>query len=78
MCAQNFHFKKGSSKKITYERRTYESVDDRSLSYCISQKSTENDTQALMSYSVCAYFSATVFMIYNNKIFSAETIEIAV
>ena len=27
-----FHFKKGSSKKNSYERRAYESVDDKSLS----------------------------------------------
>ena len=27
-----FYFKKGSSKKISYERREYESVDEKSLS----------------------------------------------
>ena len=27
-----FYFKKGSSKKISYERRAYESVDEKSLS----------------------------------------------
>ena len=33
-------------EKISYERRVYESVDDRSLSWVISQKSTENIIQA--------------------------------
>ena len=35
-------------EKISYERRAYESVDDRSPSYVISQKATENKTRALM------------------------------
>ena len=30
-------------KKISYERRAYESVDDRSLSYSISQKFTKKN-----------------------------------
>ena len=40
--------KKGIIEKISYERHAYESVDDRSHSWFISQKSTENKTQALM------------------------------
>ena len=40
--------KKGSSKKNSYERRAYESVDDRSHSWFISQNSMENKTRALM------------------------------
>ena len=35
-------------EKNSYERRTYESVDERSHSYVTSQKSTENETRALM------------------------------
>ena len=31
---------KGSSKKITYERRTYESVDEKSLSYRLCREKT--------------------------------------
>ena len=39
---QNFDFEKeGIIEKISYERRVNESVDDRSLSYAISQKLTE-------------------------------------
>ena len=37
----NLKKKKGSSKKISYERRVYDSVDDSSLSYAISQKNDE-------------------------------------
>ena len=49
MCGKNFDFKKeGIIEKISHERRAYESVDDRSHSKVISQKSTENKTQALM------------------------------
>ena len=49
MCGKNFDLKKeGITEKISYERRAYESVDDMSLSYVISQKSTENKTQTLM------------------------------
>ena len=40
--------KEGIIEKISYERRAYESVDDMSYSYVISQKSTENKTQALL------------------------------
>ena len=32
MYGKNFDFKKGIIKKISYERRAYESVDDRSHS----------------------------------------------
>ena len=35
-------------KKKGYDRRTYESVENKSHSYVISQKSTENKTQVLM------------------------------
>ena len=39
----------GSSKEFPmYEPRAYESVDDRSLSKVIFQKSTEKKTRALM------------------------------
>ena len=40
MYGKNFDFKtdKGSSKKNPYDRRAYESVDDRSHSLVISQK----------------------------------------
>ena len=38
----------GIIEKISYERRAYESVDDRSHSKVISQKSMENKTQALI------------------------------
>ena len=38
----------GIIEKIYYERRAYESVDDRSHSQVVSQKSTENKTRALM------------------------------
>ena len=31
-------FSEGIIKKITYERRTYESVDEKSLSYAMSRK----------------------------------------
>ena len=40
--------KEGIIEKNTYERRAYESVDERSHSYAICQKSAENKTQALM------------------------------
>ena len=40
--------KKGSSKKISYERGAYESVDDKSHSQVLSQKATKNKTRALM------------------------------
>ena len=50
MYGKNFDLKKeGTTEKISYERRrAYQSVDDRILSN-MSQKSTENETQALMS-----------------------------
>ena len=35
-------------EKISYDRRAYESVDDRSHFWVISRKSTENKTRALM------------------------------
>ena len=45
----NFDSKKeGTIEKISYERRAYEFVDDRSHSYVISQKATDNKTRALM------------------------------
>ena len=40
--------KEGIIEKISYERRAYESVDDMSYSYVISQKSSKNKTQALL------------------------------
>ena len=40
--------KEGIIEKISYERRAYESVDGRSHSLVMSQKATENKTQALM------------------------------
>ena len=40
--------KEGIIEKNSYERHAYGSVDDISLSYVISQKSTENKTLALM------------------------------
>ena len=40
--------KEGIIEKISYERRAYESVDDRSHSEVISQKATENKTRAIM------------------------------
>ena len=43
--------KEGIIEKISYDRRAYESVDDRSHSYVISQKSTEKITRALMCKS---------------------------
>ena len=39
---------KGIIEKISYERQSYESVDNRSQSQVISQKSMENKTQASM------------------------------
>ena len=49
MYGKNFDFEKeGTIEKNSYERRAYESVDDRSHSWAISQKSTEKKTQALM------------------------------
>ena len=52
MFAKNFDLKKGIIEKISckksYERRAYESVDDRRHSQVISQKATENKTRALM------------------------------
>ena len=41
--------KEGIIENISYERRAYDSVDDRSHSYIISRKSTENKTRALMN-----------------------------
>ena len=35
-----------SKQKISYERRVYESVDDNSLSYALSQKPTKKRTHA--------------------------------
>ena len=40
--------KEGIIDKISYERDNYESVDDKSLSQVISQKSTGSRTRALM------------------------------
>ena len=41
---QNFDSKiRRDHQKISYERRVYESVDDRSLSYAISLKPTKNE-----------------------------------
>ena len=37
-----FYFKKWSSKKKSYERRVYDSVDDKSLSWAIPQKTMKN------------------------------------
>ena len=48
MYGKKFDLKKGIIEKISYDRRIYELVDDRRHSYVISQKSTENKTQALM------------------------------
>ena len=39
--------KEGIIEKISYERRTYESVDEKSHSKVISQKSTKNKAQTL-------------------------------
>ena len=38
-----FYFKKGSSKKISYERRSYESVVEKSLSWLMSRKTTKKE-----------------------------------
>ena len=38
----------GIIEKISYERRAYESVDDRSHSLALPQKSSENKTQTPM------------------------------
>ena len=43
-----FDLKKKGSWKKSYERRGYESVDDRSLSYVISQKLTGKSFWAAM------------------------------
>ena len=40
--------KEGIIEKISYGSRAYESVDDRSHSLVISQKSTENKPRAIM------------------------------
>ena len=44
MYGKNFDFKKkkGSSKKMSYERRAYDSVDDRPLLGCISKINEKN------------------------------------
>ena len=42
-----FKKKEGIMGKISYERRAYESVDDRSLSYAISQNVTGKVFQAV-------------------------------
>ena len=44
MYVKNLDLKKGILETISYERRTYESVDDKSHSYVIFQKSTKNKT----------------------------------
>ena len=45
--AKNFNFKmRRDNKKISYERRVYESVFDNSLSYAISQKPIKKRTHA--------------------------------
>ena len=51
MYGKNFDLKKeGIFEKISYEiSSTYESVDDKSHSKVMSQKSTENKAQTLMS-----------------------------
>ena len=44
---QNFDFKiRRDEQIITCERRVYESVDDNSLSYALSQKPTKKTTHA--------------------------------
>ena len=49
MYDKNFELKKEMIiEKISYERLTYDSVDDVCLYKVISQKSTENKTQALL------------------------------
>ena len=40
--------KEGIKEKISYDGRVYESVDDESLSYAISQNLTGKNFQALM------------------------------
>ena len=37
----------GIIKKISYERRDYESVDEKGLSYALSRKTTKRRIQAL-------------------------------
>ena len=37
---------KGMLKKISYERRDYESVDEKSLSWAMSRKTTKNRIRA--------------------------------
>ena len=43
-----FQFKKGSSKKNSYERRDYESVGEQSLSQIMSRKTTKKRIRAQM------------------------------
>ena len=38
--------KEGIIEKISYERRAYESVDEKSLSYVMSRKTTKKTIQA--------------------------------
>ena len=40
---------KGIIKKISYERRDYESVDEKNLSWAMTQKTTKKRIQALKS-----------------------------
>ena len=45
---QNFYFKiRRDNGKISYDRCSYESVDDKSLSWVIPRKSMENKIQAV-------------------------------
>ena len=43
----------GIIEKISYERRVYESVDEKSLSYAKSRKTTKGRIQALKGYNKC-------------------------
>ena len=39
-------------EKISYERRVYESVEDKSLSWSISTKSTEKNKNSFFKYPI--------------------------
>ena len=55
-------------KKISYERRVYESVDDNSLSKAISQKKKKNEKNKSCNKGKYKAFSATLNVVNDEGI----------
>ena len=62
-----FEKKVGIIEKISYEPRAYESVDDRSLSWVISQKSIENipREKEMIAEGIISYYALKICRISN-------------